>query len=717
MAMDLKFLISAKDEATAVLNKVGSSFQKLESESTGAFSKLKGKIGEFSGALGALGAAFGAVGVGAWIKGAINEADEIGKMSQKIGIAVDELSALKYAAELSDVSFEQLGVGMKQFSRNIIEASEGSKEQSEAFEKLGVSLDGIKSGSEGTYELMERVAGKFAGMENGAAKTALAMKLFGKSGADLIPLLNSGEDGLKAMREEADRLGIVLDERTAKAAEEFNDNLTRLKNGVKGASLELAETMLPTLLKLEEWLGKAAPALSTGLGYALKGIVKAFETVGSTIGFFVAEAVTGFEAINRAAHLDFKGAWGQVKAMKDIQVQYWSDLKKTWTDWSDSKQTQKKTSVSPAKIDSDVLEKAAKEEEKQLKELQQSYKEHAQKIIETEQKRWQKLEEGEKKYASLVKSALSEKIKEIDELKNRLTDITNTLDEIDKKRAEKLAPGIDPNLDAYDKYQAQIALLRKQEEAASNILDLDKRASALTQIYDAWSQITEEITVGNDTIITQQDVLERSQVEMDRLRSKISAPFEEQKAAAEQSRSVLERMYDGAIQKASEYRQQVENLATMLDNLKDKDVTINFKATGLDQLQGIASLMSGTSSSSGGLKTYASLDDWWDSVHAGSGGWQTVTEFAGADNYDGWLASGGPVKPFGTYVVGEKGPEVLRMGSQGGTVIPNNKLGGITITGGLNLTLPNVTNQSTARDLARELYPELQRLSKNTRSA
>ncbi len=684
MAMDLKFLISAKDEATAVLNRVGSSFQKLGTDGSGSMDKIKTGVTTVNGLLGTLGVTLGAAAFMSWGKGLLDTADQLDEMSQKIGMAVEDLSALNYAAGFSGVSLEQLGVGMKQLNKNIVEASSGSKEQAAAFRALGVDILDTSGKVRVTKDVLYDVASRFAGMEDGAAKTAIAMKLFGKAGADLIPVLNEGAEGLDELAEKGKKTGAVLSAEAAESAARFNDNLDDLKSGAKGVGYALAEFLLPPLIKITDRLnaGIQADSWTSKLKNWSEALIRL-----NPFGYFLAEMTSTEKAVAKTEKKD-----APKKPASTALEDYLKERE-------------------------DTAEKAAKEEEKQLKELQQSYKEHAQKIIETEQKRWQKLEEGEKKYASLVKSALDAKIKEIDNLKERQTDITNTLDEIDKKRAEKLAPGIDPNLDAYDKYQSQISLLRKQEEAASNILDLDKRASTLTQIYDAWSQITEEITVGNDTIITQQDVLERSQVEMDRLRGKISAPFEEQKAAAEQSRSVLERMYDGAIQKASEYRQQVENLATMLDNLKDKDVTINFKATGLDQLQGIASLMSGTSSSSGGLRTYASLDDWWDSVHAGSSGWQTVTEFAGADGYDGWLASGGPVKPFGTYVVGEKGPEVLRMGSQGGTVIPNNKLGGITITGGLNLTLPNVTNQSTARDLARELYPELQRLSKNTRSA
>ncbi|MEA5113213.1 MAG: hypothetical protein VB050_04230 [Geobacteraceae bacterium] len=84
-------------------------------------------------------------------------------------------------------------------------------------------------------------------------------------------------------------------------------------------------------------------------------------------------------------------------------------------------------------------------------------------------------------------------------------------------------------------------------------------------------------------------------------------------------------------------------------------------------------------------------------------------------------ASGGPIVPGRAYLIGEKGPEILKVGNQGGTVIPNSKLdaaiGGtaIHLNGDLNFILPNVTNQSKASDLAKEIFPHLKQLARQTR--
>ncbi|OZB14331.1 MAG: hypothetical protein B7X58_08110, partial [Marinobacter sp. 34-60-7] len=83
-------------------------------------------------------------------------------------------------------------------------------------------------------DVFKDIADRFSEMEDGSAKTALAVEIFGRAGAKLIPLLNSGSSGLSDMASEARRLGISFGEDAAKAAEEFNDNLTRLGKPLQG---------------------------------------------------------------------------------------------------------------------------------------------------------------------------------------------------------------------------------------------------------------------------------------------------------------------------------------------------------------------------------------------------------------------------------------------------------------------------------------------------
>jgi hypothetical protein len=192
----------------------------------------------------------GALSVGMFVaagRAALNFADDIGKMAQKVGMSTEALSKLTYAAKLADVSMQELQVGVQQLSKNMEAGSEG-------LAALGISATDSAGNLRSTAEVFADVAEAFAGMEDGAGKTAIAMNIFGRSGAQLIPLLNSGRRGLNEMGDEAQRLGVVISGDAARAAENFNDNMTRLQEAMNGLVQEGLAPLLPELIKFTEVL-------------------------------------------------------------------------------------------------------------------------------------------------------------------------------------------------------------------------------------------------------------------------------------------------------------------------------------------------------------------------------------------------------------------------------------------------------------------------------
>jgi TP901 family phage tail tape measure protein len=129
---------------------------------------------------------------------------------------------------------EALGGSLEKLSKHMFAAADKGGDSAAAFERLGISVKDSSGHLRNIEDVMRDLAGKFAGMEDGAAKTALSMQLFGKSGAVMIPLLNQGSEGLAKMTEEARKLGITIDGETSKAAEEFHDNLVRLEGVLTG---------------------------------------------------------------------------------------------------------------------------------------------------------------------------------------------------------------------------------------------------------------------------------------------------------------------------------------------------------------------------------------------------------------------------------------------------------------------------------------------------
>jgi len=249
----------------------------------------------------AVGAAVGA-GLFRVIRGVADAGDEAAKTSQKIGVGIVAWQRFAYAARLADVDSGQLADGLKFLNRNTVEAASGTGPAAEAFRALGVSVREGNGELKPTATLFIEVAEAMARMEDGSIKTDLAMKVFGRSGTELIPMLNAGREEIKRLGDEAERLGIVLSEKDAKAAEEFNDSLSTLLVAVTGLGTGVTVGLLPQLTNLAKRMTAFIDAnrpeiiarmkvLFGQISDALPGIIKGLQEFANFLGQIAAVMV------------------------------------------------------------------------------------------------------------------------------------------------------------------------------------------------------------------------------------------------------------------------------------------------------------------------------------------------------------------------------------------------------------------------------------------
>jgi Lambda phage tail tape-measure protein (Tape_meas_lam_C) len=235
------------------------------------------------------------------------EIDDMGKASQKIGVAVESLSALKFAADQSGVSFESLQVGLKKLNQNMAEVGTGTDAASKALRSLGVSA------SDNTDQALAKIANRFKEMPDGVAKTAAAMDIFGKSGADLIPLLNEGADGMEKLKERARELGVVLSDETVAQITLFNDSLAEIQTAAKGIAYQITAGLAPAMSALAATLSESASAGDAwkALGETLGGL---FIGLAKNVNDFVTELRIMKAAVEALGSLDSLRAFSQTRA-------------------------------------------------------------------------------------------------------------------------------------------------------------------------------------------------------------------------------------------------------------------------------------------------------------------------------------------------------------------------------------------------------------------
>lgn len=240
-----------------------------------------------------------AVGLTALVKSSLDAADQLNKLSQSSGVSVEKLSALKFAAQQSGVDIDALATGLKKLNVNLSEAAGNAKSAGAiAFKAMGISVKDASGQIKSADQILGEIADKFAGFRDGANKTAIAVQLFGKAGADLIPLLNSGSAGLAKFSDQAQKAGLIISGETAKSAEEFNDKLALLKETLfTGLGNRIAEQLLPTLNDLSDSflndadsvsaLDDAARVAATGLKFLLDAGLSVghfFQQLGEQLG-------------------------------------------------------------------------------------------------------------------------------------------------------------------------------------------------------------------------------------------------------------------------------------------------------------------------------------------------------------------------------------------------------------------------------------------------
>jgi len=172
---------------------------------------------------------------GAGVRSVSNYGDELDKMNKRTGVGVEELARLQHAASLSDTSLESLGKGMKGMALLMYEAKRGTKTYTDVLDELGVNFEDVKDQT--PEDQLKTFMGAIAGIENPTRKAALAAKVFGRAGIDLLPMLSGGVKGLNDMKAEADKLGLVISPKQVAAAAKFKDQMTRLKSSVMGVAL------------------------------------------------------------------------------------------------------------------------------------------------------------------------------------------------------------------------------------------------------------------------------------------------------------------------------------------------------------------------------------------------------------------------------------------------------------------------------------------------
>jgi hypothetical protein len=194
--------------------------------------------------------------------------DSNAKLSRRLGVTYKELAGLSLAGDLAGVSMDQIGAAMTKADVLMTKAAGGSKAAQDAFGRLGLNIASLQ-GMSGA-DRFEAIAAAIGQLPTAAERSAAAVALFGRSGAQLLPLFEGGAAGIAQARAEAEKFGLALTGQQARSVEAMNDAFTRVRAAISGVVGQVTAYLAP----------------------AIEGIAKTFtDFVGSVGGANIGQAI------------------------------------------------------------------------------------------------------------------------------------------------------------------------------------------------------------------------------------------------------------------------------------------------------------------------------------------------------------------------------------------------------------------------------------------
>lgn len=201
-------------------------------------------------------------------KRALEYASSLGEVSQQLGVTSDDLQVYRYAASQLGIEQEAMDKGLQKLTQSLGKAALGAKGPGDAFAALGISVRDTSGHVKTAGDVIPEIAGALSKVVDPAQRAAVEVALFGKAGQQLDTLLAGGKGQIDGLADAARRLGLVLSPEQIRKADEAADKFAELKMvleariaGVVADNAAAILTLANSLATLVDWLGKGITGL------------------------------------------------------------------------------------------------------------------------------------------------------------------------------------------------------------------------------------------------------------------------------------------------------------------------------------------------------------------------------------------------------------------------------------------------------------------------
>jgi len=638
------------------MNKVVSTVDK-------GFRDIRNAANSVRNILGVLGISYGAYELVSFIKAQIELQDRLVDLSTRLNITVTDLAGFKYAAEAGGTSLETFTTGVRNLNKYLSEAANNPGNR-------GI-LRALNVDTNDPTKAIYQLADAFRDLGDTPARTEVSLRLFGKAGDELIPVLAQGSEELRKQVERGKEFSRITDE-SAKAAKALKDNITDLKAASAGAATEIGNRLVPELTRLT---GEFAEGIKLAGGF-----FKAIETFG-TINPFRTDA-ENLKLIREEIELIDKGEQASTEEYRDKL-----ELQKRFLEYKQREaalalgkgfENYKGGRETGAGATAEIGEGA----------------------------------DGAKASVEGLNFALAESSGFIINLRREASKITDVRDEFDLliDEANRLGPAYAqiaiPLVAVLRAHKEMLIVSKAATEEADRQLKAEEQvaeiiAKAISERVDYAQAIEFQTSLLGKSADEQERLVEYRRIDLDvlkQLEAIADQPYEDQVdaiaqiyAEGEEAKKVIGELIDkfkelsrsadvGIADALNRIVAQAQNSAELMDHAitnaaqSMEDAIVKFAQTGKFEFR---ELVSSIIADLLRLQIKQSILGPLAQIFLGQGtaayellGWSSA-DLAGLPP---GLASGGPVSAGSTYIVGEKGPELF-VPNMSGTIVPNDSIG------------------------------------------
>jgi hypothetical protein len=243
--------------------------------------------------------------------------DSTSKLSARLGMTYSELAGLAHAGDLAGVSMDTIGAAATKADIAFVKAAQGSKTAQAGFAAIGLELDDLQGLS--SAERFSEIADAIAGLPTEAERAAAAVKLFGRAGAELLPLFAGGAGSIQEATEEAQRFGMALTGAQGRDVEAMNDSFSKVSAAIGGIIKQVTAYLAPSITSIAttftDFVGSMGGAnIGQAIGEGILAaarymagvgdfIIGGLTTVGEYLTFVAGNWSTVFDSIGRIGSL------------------------------------------------------------------------------------------------------------------------------------------------------------------------------------------------------------------------------------------------------------------------------------------------------------------------------------------------------------------------------------------------------------------------------